>query len=165
MNLDKEISRAVGLRKKGQHTEALAIFLDLLKLNAGHAVLQHELASTYDSQGLEADAIPHYECALALGLEAESRRGALLGLGSSYRCVEQYSDAVRTFERGIAEYPNANEFGVFLALTLHNLGDHARAMTLLLTHIAEHTSDKATVHYKRAIFHYAEHLQPPYEDS
>lgn len=163
--IDQNISRAVLLRKKGQHTEALAIFLDLLKSSPDHAGLHYEIACTYDPQGLEVDAIPHYEKSIALGLEGENRRGALLGLGSSYRCVGQYSDAVRTFERGIAEFPSAHEFNVFLAMALHNLGDHRRALQLLLTHIAEHTGDKQTAKYQRAIFHYAEHPDPRDDES
>ncbi len=165
MSIEKEIARAVLLRKQGQHTAALAILLDLLRVSSGHAVLHFEVACTYDSQGLEGDAISHYEQALALGLTGENRRGALLGLGSSYRCIEQYHDAVRVFERGIAEFPQANEFQVFLAMALHNLGEHRRALQLLLRHIAEHSGDRQTAKYKRAIFHYAENPDPPYDES
>jgi tetratricopeptide (TPR) repeat protein len=163
MPLADHIARAVDLRQRGQYTEALAILLDLLPLHGEHSVLQYEIACCYDAQGLEADAIAYYEQALALGLESDARRGALLGLGSSYRCMEQYADAVRQFERGMAEFPDAAEFAVFLAMALHNLGDHARAVSLLLKHIAAHSGDVATARYQRAIFHYADNLQPPYE--
>jgi tetratricopeptide (TPR) repeat protein len=163
MAIDKEITRAVGLRKKGQTTEALAILLDLADKAPDHARLHYEIACTYDPQGLESDAIPHYERALSLGLEGDDVRGALLGLGSSYRCVEQYADAIRTLERGMREFPEAHEFPVFLAMALHNAGDQARAMQLLLKHIAAHTHDKSTKRFERAIFYYADRLQPPYE--
>jgi tetratricopeptide (TPR) repeat protein len=162
--LTEAIARAVALRKKGQHTEALAILLDCEKTDADSAKLQCEIASTYDPQGLEVDAIPHYERALSLGLDGDDLRGALLGLGSSYRCVEQYSDAVRTFERGMAEFPDAHEFGVFLAMALYNLGENRRAMQLLLQHIAAHSGDKDTAKYSRAIFYYADNPDPPYDD-
>jgi tetratricopeptide (TPR) repeat protein len=162
-SVDTQISRAVALRKKGQHTETLAILLDLQKHAPAHAVLQYELAATYDSQGLESDAIPCYEQALSLGLTDTHRRGALLGLGSSYRCVGQFADAVRTLERGMAEFPDANEFVVFLAMASFNLGDHQRAVQLLLKHIAAHTGDKGTAKYQRAIYYCADHLNPPYD--
>ena len=135
------------------------------KLAPDSASLSYQLACTYDQQGLEIDAIPHYERALSLGLVEDDLRGALLGLGSSYRCVEQFADAVRTFERGMAEFPSANEFAVFLAMALHNLGDHRRALQLLLQHIANHTSDAATKKYQRAIHYYADNLEPPYGNS
>jgi tetratricopeptide (TPR) repeat protein len=161
--LREDIARAVAQRTAGQYTGALAILLDLANRHPEHAVLQYEIACTYDPQGLEADAIPHYERALELGLKGETLRGALLGLGSSYRCVEQYADAVRTLERGMNEFPNANEFAIFMAMALHNMGQHAHAMELLLKHIAAFSSDESTKRYERAIHYYADHLQPPYE--
>ncbi len=164
MSIHNEISRAVLLRTDGQHTEALAILLDLLKMAPGDAGLHFEIACTYDAQGLPADAIPHYEQALAVGLDGQHRRDALLGLGSSYRSMEQYADAVRTLERGIAEFPQAHEYAVFLAMALHNLGDHRRALQLLLKHVAEHSADPQTAKYRRALFHYAENLDPHYDE-
>ena len=165
MSINNDISRAVLLRTHGQHTEALAILLDLEKIAPDDAALHFEIACTYDTHRLEADAIPHYEKALAVGLVGEKRRDALLGLGSSYRCMEQYADAVRTLERGMAEFPQAHEYAVFLAMALHNLGDHRRALQLLLKHVAEHTSDPQTAKYQRALFHYAENLDPPYDET
>ncbi len=161
--IDAEIDRAVALRSAGQHTGAMAILLDLIKREPSHARLNYELAGTYDQQGLEADAIPYYEQSLALGLAGDARRGALLGLGSSYRCLEQYGDAVRTLEGGMVEFPDAPEFGVFLALALYNLGEHRRAMTLLLNHIAAYPGCDQIRRYQRAIHFYADRPDPPYE--
>ena len=165
MSIDNEISRAVLLRANGQHTEALAVLFDLEKIAPDDAALHFEIACTYDALGLEGDSIPHYEKALAVGLVDDNRRDALLGLGSSYRCVAQYADAVRTLERGMAEFPLAHEYAVFLAMALHNLGDHRRALQLLLKHVAEHTSDPQTAKYQRAIFHYAENPDRPNDDA
>ena len=165
MSINDEITRAVLLRTDGQHTEALAVLLDVEKRAPDDAVLQFEIACTYDTQGLPADAIPFYENALAIGLAGENRRAALLGLGSSYRCMEQYADAVRTLERGMAEFPQAHEYAVFLAMALHNLGAHRRALQLLLKHVAEHSADPQTAKYQRALFHYAENPDPPYDET
>lgn len=158
------VSRARALREAGQHTAALAILLDLLKNTPDDAKLNYEIASTYDPQGLEADAVPFYEYALALGLEGEDRRGALLGLGSSYRCLEQFADAVRTLERGVAEFPDAPEFGIFLALALYNMGEHRRAMQLLLAHLAAHPGHDSVARYRRALHFYADQPDPPYQE-
>ncbi len=159
-----EVARAVALRVAGQHTEALAILLDLLKGSPENAQIYYQIASTYDPQGLEADAIRYYERALALGLDSEDRRGALLGLGSSYRCIERCEDAVRTLERGMSEFPDAPEFGVFLALALYNLGEHRRSLQLLLRHIATHPGHDGVARLQRAIHCYAEQPDPPYEE-
>ena len=161
--LEASIERAVALRTDLQHTEALAILLDLYNANPDHARVNYELACTYDHQGVEDEAIGFYEHAIQCGLTGNDLRGALLGLGSSYRCVERFGDAARVLHKGAAEYPEAREFDVFLALTQYNLGDHAEAMRLLLTHIADQTADVDTQKYRRAIAYYAEHLEPPYD--
>lgn len=160
----EDIQRAIELRGESQHTEALAILLDLYNAHPDDAKVNYELACTYDHQGVEDEAIGFYEHAIQCGLTGEDLRGALLGLGSSYRCVERFGDAARVLHKGAAEFPDACEFDVFLALTKYNMGDHAEAMRLLLAHIAEHTADEATRKYRRAIGFYAEHLEPPYED-
>jgi tetratricopeptide (TPR) repeat protein len=157
------IQRAVELQREGQHTEALAILLDLHNSHPDDARVNYELASIYDHQGVEDEAIGFYEHAIQCGLSGEELRGALLGLGSSYRCVERFGDAARVLHKGAAEFPDAREFDIFLALTKFNMGDHSEAMRLLLNHIADNTGDLATKKYQRAIAHYAEHLEPPYE--
>lgn len=160
----EDIQRAIALRRESQHTEALAILLDLYNSHPDDAKVNYELACTYDHQGVEDEAIGFYEHAIQCGLSGDDLRGALLGLGSSYRCVERFGDAARVLHKGAAEFPDAHEFDVFLALTQYNMGNHAEAMRLLLAHIADHTSDAATKQYQRAISFYAEHLDPPYEN-
>jgi tetratricopeptide (TPR) repeat protein len=154
------MKRAAMLRRESKFTEALAILLDLHKADPRDAKLNYELACTYDAQGMEEAAIPHYEFAMESGLEGEDLRGALLGLGSSYRCVEQYADSVRTLQRGIDLFPDAEELKVFLALSLYNLGQHRDAMTLLLKHIAQYSAEPATKRYRAAIAHYAAQPDP-----
>ena len=41
-----------------------------------------EQAFAYDREGLEAEAIPHYERAIAAGLDDEQLAKAMLGLGA-----------------------------------------------------------------------------------
>ncbi len=154
--------RARDARARGQHTNALAILLDLLKANPKHALVNYELACTYDPQGLEEDAIPHYEQAIDSGLVGEDLRGALLGLGSSYRCLKRFDDATRVLQKGAASFPDAKEFDIFLAITRYNCGEHRDAMRLLLNHIADFSAEPETQKYKKAIAFYAENLDPPY---
>jgi tetratricopeptide (TPR) repeat protein len=106
-NIADALARARDARARGQHTNALAILLDLLKVHPKNALVNYELACTYDPQGLEDDAIPHYEQAIELGLVGEDLRGALLGLGSSYRCLERFDDAARVLQKGAASFPDA----------------------------------------------------------
>lgn len=162
--LQEAIQRAVELRRESQHTEALAILLDLYNQQPDHAKVNYELGCTYDHQGVEEEAIAFYEHAIQCGIDGDELRGALLGLGSSYRCMERFGDAARVLQKGAAAFPDAHEFDVFLALTRYNMGGHAEAMRLLLTHIAQHSSDAETRKYQRSIAYYAEHLDPPYDD-
>jgi tetratricopeptide (TPR) repeat protein len=158
-----QVETVHALRAAGQHTQALAMLLDLHRANPNDAVINYELGCTYDPQGLEDDAIPFYERALEIGLNDAMRRACLLGLGSSYRCVERFSDAIRILQKGAAEFPEAKEFDIFLALARHNVGEHAEAMRLLLHHIAEYSNEPQTKRYQRAVAYYAEHLAPPYD--
>ena len=162
--LQEAIQRAIGLRDESQHTEALAILLDLYNQQPDNAKVNYELGCTYDNQGVEDEAIAFYEHAIQCGIDGEDLRGALVGLGSSYRCVERFGDATRILQKGAAAFPDAREFDVFLALARYNMGEHAEAMRLLLAHIAEHSADVETQKYRRSISWYAEHLDPPYDE-
>lgn len=162
--MEESIQRAVELRRESQYTEALAILLDLYDKHPDHPRVSYELACTYDTQGVEDEAIGFYEHAIQCGLEGDDLRGAMLGLGSSYRCVERYGDSARILQKGAATFPAAREFEIFLALTRHNMGEHDEALRLLLGHIADHSADPGAVRYRRAISYYAEHLNPPYDD-
>lgn len=164
VGVNADVLRAIKLRSAGQHTAALAILLDLHKALPDDAKLNYEIACTYDPQGLEAAAVPFYERALEGGLVGEDRRGALLGLGSSYRSIERFADAVRTLERGLAEFPEAPEFEVFLGLALYSMGDYRRAVQTLLRHVATHPGHERVATYQRAIHFYAEQPDPPYEE-
>ena len=157
------IKRAIKCRQASQLTEAMAILLDLHKSHPDHSTLNYELACTYDGQGMEETAVGFYERAIACGLEGADLRGCLLGLGSSYRCLEQYSDSVRTLQKGLAMFPDAEEFKIFLALSLYNLGENREAVSILLTHIAEHTKHAETKTFRRAILQYANQPDPPYD--
>ena len=59
---------------------------------------------------------------------------------------------------GQLQFPDNPEFAVFLALALHDLGQHAEAMKLLLTTIADTADDPGLTAYQRAIRHEASKL-------
>jgi tetratricopeptide (TPR) repeat protein len=163
--MEATIQRAIELRNASKHTEAMAILLDLAKKHPRDPRVNYLLAGTYDTQGMEAEAIPYYERALDNGLSGDELRGCLLGLGSSYRCRERYADAVRTLERGIEHFPDAEEFRVFLAMAYYNMGLNREAVSILLKHIGEYSANDGAKKYQRAILYYAKQPDPPYEES
>lgn len=122
------------------------------------ARLNYLVACAYDGQGLEHEAVPHYVKAIATGLEGDELRNAHLGLGSTYRAIGRYEEALDTFDRGLETFPGAPELLVFRAMTLHNLGRSEEAVSQLLKVLVEHTDDESILRYRRALEFYADRL-------
>ena len=118
---------------------------------------QYFAAWSRDAQGLEADALVHYEKAFELGLSGEHLRGALLGAGSTYRNLGQFAHSEETLRRGIQTYGEVSEFSAFLALTLHSAGRFREAISILLKLLAGTASDIHIQRYDRALRYYAAH--------
>lgn|SRR5690554_723889 len=122
------------------------------------ARLNYLVACAYDGEGLEHEAVPHYVKAIATGLEGDELRNAHLGLGSTYRAIGRYEEALDTFDRGLETFPGAPELLVFRAMTLHNLGRSEEAVSQLLKVLVEHTDDESILRYRRALEFYADRL-------
>ena len=157
-NLQDKLTSAVQLRETGKHEEARALLREL------HAEFPHDpqvnlqYAWVHDLLGLEREAIPFYERAVRSGLSGNDLQSALLGMGSTYRCIGEYQKAKETFLRALELFPERNEFKVFLAMTCYNLSEHSKAMELLLTSLVETSKDEGIVGYERAIRFYADKL-------
>ncbi|KAI7246725.1 hypothetical protein KC345_g12035 [Hortaea werneckii] len=158
--LTHTLEAAVALRASGQAEEAREILLQLLPGDRRNAVLHYQLAWTHDVLGLEREAVTYYEQSLVLGLsDEEQKAGAMLGLGSTYRTLGQYSRSQRVLEQGVQEFPQRAEFKAFLAMTLHNLGAHSEAMELLLKLLADTSADTGIQSYSKAIKFYSDKLE------
>ena len=116
------------------------------------------MACAPDTEGLEHEAVPFYLKAISGGLERDELRSAYLGLGSTYRAIGQYEEAVATFDRGLEAFPDAEEMLLFRAMALHNLGRSGEAISALLKVAATHTDSPHIEGYRRAILFYADHL-------
>ncbi|HMO56736.1 MAG TPA: tetratricopeptide repeat protein [Roseiflexaceae bacterium] len=153
----EQLREVVRLRGAGEQQAALALLEALHAAHPDDACIAYEYASTFDLVGDEQQAIPWYERALSLGLADPERRGALLGLGSSYRCVGRYNEAITTFEQAATEYADGSEFAAFGALALYNVGRCREAVGILLRLLVETTSDRQVQRYSRALRYYADH--------
>lgn len=118
----------------------------------------YALASEFDGRGREREAIPWYERAVALGLSGDELEMALLQLGSSHRALGEYERAVAVWRDALARFPQNRGLAVFLAMGLHNLGDHSAAAEVLLRQLAETSGDPWIARYRRAILFYADKL-------
>jgi tetratricopeptide (TPR) repeat protein len=148
----------MALKAEGRIEEARQHGLLQLGLKPQDAELHYEVAGLHDQLGREQDAIPLYCKAIALGLGGDALRGALLGLGSSYRSLGQHEAALTALEQGLARFPQASEFKAFRAMVYYNQSRHKEACEALLGLLAQTTSDPALTPYKGAMALYAEDL-------
>jgi hypothetical protein len=111
-----------------------------------------EQAFAQDREGLEAEAIPHYERAIAAGLDDELLAKAMLGLGSSLRNVDRIDESVTVLEDAVARFPDDQSLPVFLAFSLWSAGRGDEALALLARRLGDGTG------YERAIGEYADDI-------
>ena len=153
-----ELESAIRLREIGDYGEAELLLSSVLEKIPDDAEANYQMSWLYDLQGREREAVPHYVKAVAGGLPDEERRGALLGLGSTYRALGEYPGAVEVLGQGVSEFPADRAMQTFLALALYNVGEHRQAVDLLLKHLVETTSDPGIRSYEKALRFYAGRL-------
>jgi hypothetical protein len=117
----------------------------------GHDELEQAMA--FDRDGLEAEAIPHYERAIAAGLSGEQLAKALVGLGSSLRNVDRVEESVSVLEDACRRFPDHQAMPVFLAFSLWSAGRRGEAVALLARRAGEGSG------YERAIREYADDIE------
>ncbi|MGN7356159.1 tetratricopeptide repeat protein [Paenibacillus sp. SAF-054] len=153
-----KFEEAVQLRKSGKFEEARSQWLELLDEQPLNPSVWYQCAWIHDILGLEREAVPFYKKSLELGLQAEEKQGALLGLGSTYRTLGMYEDAQFIFEQAMREFPERREYQVFYAMVLYNQRAYGEAMSILFKQLAETSSDEGIRSYKKAILLYSDQL-------
>jgi tetratricopeptide (TPR) repeat protein len=155
---EERLARAVELREGGDLEQARALLLELRAELPDDAQVAVQTAWVHDSMGLEEEAVEHYEAAIAGDLSDDELRGALLGLGSTYRTLGRDEDSDRTFRQGIERFPDFLPLRVFHAMTAYNLGRPRDAVEELVKVLLESTSDPTILRYRRSLSAYAEDL-------
>ncbi|EOR25365.1 hypothetical protein A500_10220 [Clostridium sartagoforme AAU1] len=154
----KELEIAVALRKEGKLKESNEILVTLANDYPDNSVINYQCAWSFDVLSLEKEAVPYYEKAILIGLPEMELQGAILGLGSSYRTLGKYQKSKEVFEKGLAKFTDDRAMKVFYAMTLYNLNEHSKAMEILLTNLAQTSSDENIKIYKKAIEFYSDKL-------
>ncbi|GGO48438.1 hypothetical protein GCM10012286_44060 [Streptomyces lasiicapitis] len=160
---DQVLAEAVRLRESGSREEARALLVPLSERFPDDAEVAYQTAWVHDTLGLEAEALPYYLRAIqradgAGGLSDDDRRGALLGLGSTYRVLGRYEEAVTALREASEEYPDDGALKTFLAMALYNTGHAHEAMGTLLRLLAATSRDPDIAGYRPAIEYYAKDL-------
>jgi tetratricopeptide (TPR) repeat protein len=153
--LSDTLEHAIRLREAGRLEEARDLLLKLLERNPEDPAANYQCAWAHDRMGREREAIPLYERAIERGLSGGDLEGATLSLGSSYRAVGDHAKAGEVLRAGVARSPQNRAMQVFLAMALHDLGEHEQVMEILLRNLAETSSDPEIAAYKEALSFYA----------
>lgn len=152
-----KLAEAIDLRKNKKPEEAMQILIALLQSNPNDPDINYQMAWTCDFMGKESEAVPFYEKAIASGLK-EDRSGAMLGLGSTYRCLGEYEKSLKIFDQAVKEFPENRSLKVFRALTLYNLGQSEESVSQLLIQLLDTTNDGSIKSYERALRFYSDKL-------
>lgn len=150
------LTRAIQLRTDQRFGESKSILEKLLAASPDNASYNYHMAWLQDNLGLEEPAIPYYEKALKGELPSDEMQGALLGLGSTFRCVGEFKRSIEVFQSAIDRYPDNASFKVFLALSQFELGQTRVAFSGILRQLAVTTGDINVTSYKRALLEIAD---------
>jgi tetratricopeptide (TPR) repeat protein len=155
----RRLAEAVGLREAGELEAARKQLLSLAHDFPDDGVVAYQTAWIHDRLGLERDAAPYYERALASGyLDSADRLGALVSYGSTLRVLGRHQEAVDVLRAAAGEYPEDGGARAFLAMALYNTGEHHEAMSVLLRLLAATSTDVSVASYRKAIEYYAADL-------
>ena len=156
--LQRRLDSAVKFRETGKHAEARQALLELQVEFPEDSQVNYQCAWIHDLLGLEREAIPYYEKAIETGLGGDDLKSALLGMGSTYRCIGEYQKSIDTFQYARTLFPDSHEFKVFLGMAYYNIGEHSKAMEVLLNSLADTSKDEGIRRYQRAIRFYSDKL-------
>ena len=157
------ITEVKTLRAEGSFEKTMNFLNRLLKENPKDPQIFFQIAWTHDALGKESDAAPAYEKALELGLDGDDLEGAYVGLGSTYRCLGDYTNSKRVLEKGISLFPNNGALKIFYAMTLYNTENYHEAMEILLKEAAKSSHDPSIERYQRALLFYSQNLNKTFE--
>ena len=159
----EEIQKIKMFRHSANPDAAFKAVQDALKKYPQNAELNYLAACICDADRTENEAVPYYLRALELNLNSNDKRGAYLGLASTYRSLGKYAESKRIFLLGINEFPEYRPYYVFLALTEFNLSNSAESIKLLLHQLIETTNDQEISAFQRALRFYSTRLSEVFE--
>jgi tetratricopeptide (TPR) repeat protein len=131
-DIEALIAQGIALETEATAEEAVAYFKALAQRYPDNARVQFEAGGAHDFAGYEAEAVPFYRQAIALGLSADDMLKVTLQLGSSLRNIGAYDEALAVLRAGCERWPQHRALGAFYALALHSAGQQAAALAHML---------------------------------
>ena len=156
--MSDKLLKAIQLRKENKPDQAMLLLQELLNSNPDDPNINYQMAWTCDFIGKESEAVPFYKKAIDKGLSGEDRKGAILGLGSTYRCLGEYEKSLKIFDQAVVEFADDRSLKVFRALTLFNLGKYEDSVGELLLQLLDATNDQSIKLYDKALRFYSNKL-------
>jgi tetratricopeptide (TPR) repeat protein len=154
----RDIAAAINAAEQLSEPEAqLSALRELVGARSQSADAWFALGGCCDSNGLEDDAVPAYERALALSQDAAWLRYLHLQLGSTYRNVGRMADAHLLLSQGIERFPDFHVLRVMRAFVEHDLGRHGQAVRTLAELLMD-VAPQAVAPYGRAFGYYKDEL-------
>lgn len=141
----------IGSRHGGQVSTLLERLGDLDTRHPHVPEIVFQRAWTLESFGRHAEALPHYERAVTLGLAPNDHAAALIGWSNCLRETGQPGRAVEILEDGKRQFPEFPELNAYLALALHAANRSGEAVELLIETLLDTTEDPGLQAHQRAL--------------
>lgn len=152
-----ELDAIVGARHGGKIEHVLPALRRLDERHPHTPEIAFQLAYTLELSGAPAEAAPHYERALSLGLSPAEHLNALVGLGNTLRLAGQAARAADLLDRAERQFPDAHELPAYRALALRDAGRADEAVEVLMTLALEvGAEDLGLAAHQRALRHHAQ---------
>ncbi|GMA50004.1 hypothetical protein GCM10025857_13610 [Alicyclobacillus contaminans] len=148
-----------GWQLKHEPSRLVQYFQHLVHAYPADGRATFELASALDFLGEEAQAIPLYEEAIALGLSEADEASAMLQLGSSLRNVGRFKEAVSVLQNAQQRHPGMPVISMFLALALYSNGQSDLALQVALQVMIEHLKSDDVERYRKPLENYIWELE------
>jgi tetratricopeptide (TPR) repeat protein len=158
-DLDTLIKEGLALSRAQRYDEAIAHFRQLAEQYPDEPRAYFEYGGAFDSAGYEAEAIPHYYRAMALGLTGDDLPAVYVQLGSSLRNVGKIDEAIKLLDEGCQKFPDYAALRMFRAFALCSAGQYQPATFDLMELAISHIQTLDMQQYKRAIRFYTDELK------
>lgn len=121
--------------------------------------LRYEYAGTFDSAGLEQEALGHYDLALQGGLSEPFRHRALIQKASTLRHLGRLDESLAILDELAEERPNSVVVQAFRAFTLHDLDRDAEALREVLRAALAGSTDPDAARYPSSLRRFTDTIE------